>query len=83
MTKSIIELPQPIADCPAPILANPVLNAVPGLAIKMQPFIDSDAWVFGVVESVDEDWIYVKWQDKADVLQHYHSEVEGWVRHCI
>lgn len=65
----------------ASMTQNCLLCAVPGLAIKMQPFIDSDAWVYGVVQSVDKDWIYVLWHDKQEVLQHYHYEVECWFRH--
>lgn len=67
----------------ASMMQSCLLCAVPGLAIKMQPFIDSDAWVYGVVQSIDKDWIYVLWNDIPEVLQHYHYEAEDWFRHSI
>lgn len=53
-----------------------------GANVKTQPFIDSKNWTFGEVVSIDENWIYIKWTDKPEPLQHYHYEAKDFQPHC-
>jgi ribosome maturation factor RimP len=37
-----------------------------GQRIKMQPFIDSNDWVFGTVKEFDNKSVVIDWDDKPD-----------------
>lgn len=59
------------------IASKPMLSLVwlkVGSKIKMQPFIDKDDWTFGEVVNIDENWIYIKWDDIEKILEHYYYE---------
>lgn len=50
-----------------------------GQRIKMQPFIDSDKWVYGTIKEIDTDSIVVDWEDKPnEIFRHYKYEYKDF-----